>query len=138
MITYTMKRRKILAGLLLLIALPITIACSSKDDDDAPFNIDDAVGTWMCIQSTDTYQGVSHDGLLVGKEITINKNGTFTSTSSDFGYSGTYTLDGNKITAKNKSGKTAVVTVAVSGNKMTWNGTASNGVNFRYVFQKET
>ncbi len=126
--------------MLLLLVLPMTIACSSKDDEsnDSPFNINDAIGTWMCIQSTDTYQGYSQTGLLVGAEITINNNGTYTSTSSNFGYNGTYTTNGNKITAKSVSGSTFVVTVSISGSKMIWKGTASNGVNFDYVFQKET
>lgn len=132
-----MKTKNILAALLLLIALPMTIACSSKDDDE-PFNINDAIGTWMCIQSTDTYQGISQTGLLVGAEIKVNGNGTYTSTAKDFGYTGTYTTNGNKITAKSSTGSTFVVTVSFSGSTMIWKGTASNGVNFHYVFQKET
>ncbi len=42
----------------------------------------------------------------------------------------------HQITAKSSAG-TFVVTVTISGNKMTWNGTASNGVTFHYVFQRE-
>ena len=122
--------------LLALVALPMAVACSS-DDDDEPFDINKAVGTWMCIQSTDSYQGSSQDGLLVGAEITINNNGTYTSTSSNFGYSGTFTTDNNQITAKSSNGGSFVVTVSIKGDKMTWKGTANNGVTFKYVFQKE-
>ena len=135
-----MKVKSIIAVLLLIVALPMTIACSSKDNEDenAPFNVNDAVGTWMCIQSTDTYQGSTQEGLLVGAEVTIRNNGTYSSTASSFGYNGTYTTNGNKITAKSSTGFTFVVTVSVNGSTMTWTGTASSGVNFRYVFQKET
>ncbi|MBQ8715340.1 MAG: lipocalin family protein [Prevotella sp.] len=54
--------------------------------------------------------------------VTIKNNGTYTSTASTFGYSGTYTISGNSITAKSDSGDTFVVTVTISGDKMTWNG----------------
>lgn len=127
---------KKLLFLLSIIALPMVVACSSSDENE-PFDINNAIGTWMCIQSRDTYQGQSQEGLLVGAEITIYKDGTYTSTSNNFGYNGTYTSNGNQITAKNKSGGSFVVTVSIKGDKMTWNGTANNGVNFSYVFQRE-
>ena len=99
-----------------------------------------AVGTWMCIESKDTYRGQSANGLLVGTEITIKADGTYTSTASSgtsvMGESGTYTINGNNITART-TGYTFVMTASFNGNRMTWNGTASNGVNFHYVFQKE-
>jgi hypothetical protein len=91
----------------------------------------------MCVESTDTQQsGYELKSLIVGKEITIKKDGTFTSNAPSFGKSGTFTVSGNSITAKSEVG-TFVVTVTVSGNKMTWDGTASNGVRFHYVFQRE-
>ena len=98
--------------------------------------VNEAVGTWMCTQSTDSQAGYSFDGLMVGKEVSIKRDGTFTSTAPSFGASGTYSISGNQITAKSSAG-TFVVTVTISGNKMTWNGTASNGVTFHYVFQRE-
>ena len=94
----------------------------------------------MCVQSTDTYRGQSVTGLLVGTEITIKADGTYTSTASSstsvMGKSGTYTINGNTITART-SGYTFVMTVSFNGNRMTWDGTATNGVNFHYIFQKE-
>ena len=122
--------------MLAVIVMPMAVSCSN-DESEEPFDINKAIGTWMCIQSTDTYMGQSRDGLLVGKEITVNNDGTYTSTSYDFGYSGTYTYSGNKITARNTRGESFVVTVSLSGDKMTWKGTASTGISFRYVFQKE-
>lgn len=98
--------------------------------------VNEAVGTWMCTQSTDSQAGYSFDGLMFGREVSIKRDGTFTSTAPSFGASGTYSISGNQITAKSSAG-TFVVTVTISGNKMTWNGTASNGVTFHYVFQRE-
>ena len=137
-----MKQLKIWSiVMLMVITLPALVACGGDDDNNDSGARDSelvskAIGTWMCIESSDTYGGYTSTGLMVGKEVTINKNGTFTSTSSTFGASGTYTISGNQITAKSNAG-TFVVTVNISGNKMVWNGTASNGVTFHYVFQRE-
>jgi hypothetical protein len=70
------------------------------------------------------------------KEITIKNDGTYTSTSSDFGTSGSYTISGNKIIAKSISGSMFDITVTFSGDNMTWNGVTNNGITFKYVFQK--
>lgn len=125
--------------MLMVMTMSLTMGCS-KDSDDSPKDselVKQAVGTWMCTESTDTQQnGASYSGLMIGKQVTINSDGTFTSTASTFGYSGTYTISGNKITAKSSSG-TFVVTVSIAGDRMTWDGTASNGVRFKYVFVRE-
>ena len=126
--------------MLMVMALSTMVACGSDDDDNGASGADlvkEAVGTWMCTQSTDSQKGQSFDGLMVGKEVTIKADGTYTSTSSSFGYSGTYKISGNTITAKSNTGATFIVTVTINGSKMTWNGTASNGTTFSYVFQKE-
>ena len=127
--------------MLAVIMMSMMTACGSDDDDNGgDIDVNQAVGTWMCVQSTDTYRGQSVTGLLVGKEITIKANGTYTSTASSetsvMGKSGTYTVNGNTITAKT-TGYTFVIQPSFNGNRMTWDGTASNGVNFHYVFQKE-
>ena len=125
--------------LMLVVSLPMIMSCS-KDDDDTPQGtelVKQAIGTWMCTDSRDIQQnGMYYDGLMVGKQVTIKSDGTFTSTASTFGYSGTYTVSGNKITAKSTSG-TFVIIVSVKGNTMTWDGTASNGVRFNYTFIRE-
>ena len=125
--------------MLMAMMLPLVTSCS-KDSDDSPQNgelINQAVGTWMCIGSRDTQtNGLSYDGLMLGKQITIKSDGTFTSTAPTFGYTGTYTVSGNKITAKSSSG-TFVITVSIRGNSMNWSGTASNGVRFNYTFVRE-
>ena len=127
--------------MLVLMAMPLFVSCGSDDDNDDGARdsqlVAEVSGTWMCIESTDTQQsGYELKSLIVGKEVTIKKDGTFTSNAPSFGKSGTFTVSGNSITAKSEVG-TFVVTVTVSGNKMTWDGTASNGVKFHYVFQRE-
>ena len=125
--------------LLVLMVLPTIIACGSDDDDNGPSGDElkkQALGLWMCIESRDEGGGRTYNGLMVGKEVCIMSNNTYTSTSSTFGYSGTYSLSGNTITAKSNAG-TFVVNVTINGDKMIWDGTASNGTKFRYVFQRE-
>ena len=125
--------------MMLVAVMSMMMGCSSDDDNEAQDGdlVKQAVGTWMCTSSTDSSMGRSVDGLMVGKQVTIKSDGTYTSTAPTFGYSGTYTINGNTITAKNSSGDTFVVNVSVSGDKMTWTGTASNGVTFKYVFVRE-
>ena len=134
-----MKKMKFLSILLLVsMVLPTMVACGS-DDDNGPSGDDlkkQALGLWMCIESRDEISGRAYNGMMVGKEVCIMSNNTYTSTSSTFGYSGTYTLSGNNITAKSSAG-TFLVNVKINGDKMIWDGTASNGTKFRYVFQRE-
>ena len=127
--------------LLAILVIPMMISCGDDEEKGSSPSGDDLIikasGTWMCTQSVDTQNGQAYQGLLVGKEITINPNGTYTSTASTFGYSGTYTVNGNKITAHSDAGGTFLVNVTINGDRMTWDGTASNGVIFRYVFERE-
>ena len=126
-----------------LSALLFSVSLISCGDDNGNSSasgdnlISQAVGTWMCTQSTDTQQGNSYSGMMVGKEVSIFANGTYTSTGASFGYSGTYSVSGNKITTHSDNGGTFVITVNISGDRMEWNGTASNGVTFRYIFERE-
>ena len=126
-----------LSALLFSVSL---ISCGDDNDNSSASGgnlISQAIGTWMCTQSTDTQQGHSYSGMMVGKEVSIMANGTYTSTGASFGYSGTYSVSGNKITAHSDNGGTFVITVNISGDRMEWNGTASNGVTFRYIFERE-
>ena len=132
----------------LLLALPMMLMsfvfCGCGDDDEKTEVISDgeliskAIGTWMCVKSTDTQQGHSYDGLMVGKEVTINAGGTYTSTAQSFGYTGTYSVNGNTVTVKSNSGGTFVITVTFSGKRMIWEGAANNGVTFKYYFDRES
>ena len=124
--------------MLVVMALPMVVACGSDDDGPSGDELkNQALGLWMCIESKDIVSGGKiYNGLMVGKEVNIMSNNTYTSTSSSFGYTGTYSFSGNTITAKSSAG-TFVVNVTVKGDKMTWDGTASNGTKFYYVFQRE-
>lgn len=137
-----MKQFKLLSMLLAILMMPLMVSCGGDDEKDSTPSGDDLIikvsGTWMCTQSVDTQNGKSYQGLMVGKEVTISPNGTYTSTASTFGYSGTYTVSGNKITAHSDAGGTFLINVSISGDRMTWDGTASNGVSFRYIFERES
>ena len=137
-----MKQFKLLSMLLAILMVPMMVSCGGDDEKDDKPSGDDLIikasGTWMCTQSVDAMNGQSLQGLMVGKEITINPNGTYTSTAPTFGYSGTYTVSGNKITAHSDAGGTFIINVSISGDRMTWDGTANNGVSFRYIFERES
>lgn len=138
-----MKKLKIWSIIMLMVmAIPLMVACGGDDSSSGDSYKDSelisrAIGTWMCTQSEDTGQGQTYQGLMVGKEVTIYANGTYSSTASSFGYTGTYTVSGNKITARSNNGSTFVITASISGDRMTWDGTASNGVTFKYIFVRE-
>jgi hypothetical protein len=138
----SMKQFKLLSMLLTILMVPMMVSCGGDDEKDNTPSGDDLIikasGTWMCTQSVDAQNGKSYQGLMVGKEITINPNGTYTSTAPTFGYSGTYTVSGNKITARSDAGDTFLINVSISGDRMTWDGTANNGVSFRYIFERES
>jgi len=129
------KTLKFLSMMMLVMVLPMVTACKHGDDD--PFDINKAYGTWMCTDSEDYYQGYKQEDLFVGAQITINPDGTFTSTSSSFGLVGTYTYKGNQITASSSSG-TFILNVKFDDNysEMEWRGTTSNGVSFEYDFRR--
>ena len=136
-----MKNFKILSIMLSILIIPLLVSCGDNDEKASSTSGEDLIikasGTWMCTQSVDTQNGQSYQGLMVGKEITINPNGTYTSTTPTFGYSGTYKVSGNKITAHSDAGGTFIINVSISGDRMTWDGTANNGVSFRYIFERE-
>ena len=132
----TMKKQLLL---LVMMLLPMMVACGDDDGGSGPSGDAlkiQAIGLWMCTDSKDEYGGKTYNGLMVGKEVHIMSNNTYTSTSSSFGYSGTYVLSGNTITARSSAG-TFVVNVRIIGDKMYWDGTASNGTTFNYTFVRE-
>lgn len=137
-----MKQLKLLSLMLAILMIPIMVSCGGDDEKGSGSSGDDliiiAAGTWMCTQSVDTQNGNTYQGLMVGKEITISPNGTYVSTAPTFGFSGTYTVSGNKITAHSDAGSTFLINVTISGDRMTWEGTANNGVSFRYIFERES
>ena len=128
--------------LLFVMMMPFVASCGGDDEKSEVISdgdlISKAIGTWICTQSIDTQSGQSYQGMMIGKEITIYANGTYTSTAQSFGYTGIYSVSGNTITAKSNSGGTFVFSVTFSGTKMIWEGTANNGVSFKYTFNRES
>lgn len=136
-----MKTNKILSILTMLV-VSVTVmlftSCSSDDDEDGSkdINVQEVVGTWTCTASTDKVDGKSITGYMVGESIIITEEGKFYSTTSSIG-NGTWELIGNKISAKNTYGDTFSITIVVSGNKMKWSGSSSQGVSFNYTWKKD-
>ena len=122
--------------MLIVIVLPMMVACSSDKDDDTPIDISKAIGTWVCVKSTDKVGGKTYNDLFVGESVRINSDNTYASTSRNFGTTGTYSVNGNKITVHTNNAETYVISASFSGNRMTWNG-SGEGVIFTYVFEKE-
>lgn len=124
--------------LLMVMALPLLMACGSDDDEnDAKVELNQIVGTWMCVKSTDTMHGISAQDQFVGVRVTINSDGTYSSTAESFGLSGSYAYNGDTFTAQSRGGKTFVINATVGKYDMRWKGTASNGVSFDYSFKRE-
>ena len=133
----TNKILSILAMLVVSVTVMLFTSCSSDDDGDGSkdINVQEVVGTWTCTASTDKVDGKSITGYMVGESIIITEEGKFYSTASSIG-NGTWELNGNKMSAKNRYGDTFSATIAVSGNKMKWSGSSSQGVSFNYTWKK--
>ena len=133
-----MKTNKILSILAMLVVSVTVVfftSCSSDDDGDKDVQVQEVVGTWTCTASTDKVDGKTITGYMVDESITISENGKFSSTASSIG-NGTWELNGNKMSAKNTYGDTFSATIVVSGNKMKWSGSSSQGVSFNYTWKK--
>lgn len=131
----TNKIWSILAMLVVSVTAMFFTSCSSDDDGDKDVQVQEVVGTWTCTASTDKVDGKSITGYMVGESITISEDGKFSSTASSIG-NGIWELNGNKMSAKNTYGDTFSATIAVSGNKMKWSGSSSQGVSFNYTWKK--
>lgn len=133
-----MKTNKILSILAMLVVSLTVISftsCSSDDDGDKDVQVQEVVGTWTCTASTDKVDGKTITGYMVDESIIISEDGKFSSTASSIG-NGTWELNGNKMSAKNTYGDTFSATIVVSGNKMKWSGSSSQGVSFNYTWKK--
>ena len=121
-----------------LILVFVFISCNKdgSDDYDKPFDINKAIGTWRCFQSTDTYQGQTYQDLIYGKTITIKSDGTYTSTASSLDNTGTYSVNGNIITLKSNGGDRLKIYASINNDKMMWEGTSSTGATFKYNFER--
>ena len=123
--------------MLAVLMMPFVAACSSSDGGEvyeAPMDVSPAVGTWLCIKSTDTSEGKTLEDLFVGQSVTIYSNNLYTSTSKTFGSLGSYKVNGQKVVVDN--GRTFIISsVSFEENKMTLEG-SGEGITFTYVFEK--
>jgi len=136
-----MKKLNYLMSILLACVLCVALtSCSDSDEGGipptppTPLVISDIVGIWQCTSSINNFQGRSEFGLMVGYQITINKDGAYTSTFPGLGNSGTLTISGNMITVHSSTGSYTVA-ASIVDNVMHWSGTDTSG-SFKYDFTK--
>ena len=87
-----MKKFDFYSTLLLMFTLFLLVSACGGDDaggnnggSNGSNLINQAVGIWMCVESTDAQSGTTMSNLMVGKEVEIKNDGTYTSTASSFG-----------------------------------------------------
>lgn len=113
-------------------------SCSSNSGDiEAPVDASIYIGSWVCTSSTDVNEKTGHSSsnLLKDQSIVINSNGTYTSSSANFGYKGTYTLVGNTLTVITNTGQTIILSISYRSGIMIWEGSV-NGYRIHYEFSK--
>ncbi len=136
-----MKKTIFVLSLLVACVLAVGLSsCSSDDSGDKPtppqpIVITDIIGTWQCTFSVDNFEGISEQGLMVGKQVTLKEDGTYTTTSPTLGLQGTYTLSGNTITAQSTTG-TCTIMVTLIDETMHWSGSTPDGFTFEYKFAR--
>ncbi len=135
-----MKRFKIWSMMMLVVMmLPFVAACSSNEDGvqyEDRIDVSPAIGTWLCIKSTDSSGGKTYENLFVGQKVSIYSNDLYTSTSSSLGSIGSYKVTGQEITVSTNNDRTFIITaVKFLENRMTLEG-SGEGISFKYVFEK--
>lgn len=138
---YSMKNNNLkfcaFAAVLIIAVAGIAFTSCNKDEKESRMeDISKAVGTWSCIRSTETYQGVNQEDLVVDGKVCINIDGTYTSTIEAIGYKGTYSYDGKRIEVTKSSGESFIIEISINNRRMTWRGIYKNGTSFYYIFNK--
>lgn len=125
-----------LAAMVTVVAT-ITSCSSDPDSVESPTDASVYVGTWICTSSTDVDEktNVTTTNLMKGGAISINADGTYSSTVSNFGYSGKYVLSGSKLTVTTNKGQKLSLSISYNSGIMIWEGSA-NGYRFHYEFSK--
>ena len=125
-----------------LLTMPF-VACGSDDDDDTTVvdNLSQVVGTWVCTASTDSWTtekgSGSGENLMVGETLTIKADGSYSSSSYDFGRTGTWAVQGGTFSASTSSGRTMSGRISLSGGTMRIQGSTNDGYKFDYRFAKQ-
>ena len=95
------------------------------------------VGTWKCSSSTTTFHGATYTDYLKNTLLTVNADGTFTSTSSDIGKSGTWKQTNDTITLSSTDGGIVTLSFSLNYNTLTVQGNNSKGETFECVFIRQ-
>ncbi len=98
-------------------------------------NAEDLYGLWECVSSLDQNDSEKYEDLIKGESLTILSSGTYYSSSSILGESGSYSVDGNTFTATTVSGDYYYAVFSIKDGFLTLTGNA-NGFDFTYVFMK--
>lgn len=95
------------------------------------------VSVWRCSSSTTTYKGSTYSDVLKGETLTINQDGTFKSTSSYIGKSGTWTQKENILYVSSTDGGNITLEFTLSSTILIAKGTNDAGESFDCTFVKE-
>lgn len=95
------------------------------------------VGVWKCTSSTSTYKGGTYADVLKGETLTIYSNGTFNSTTSWIGKSGTWSQKDNILYVSSPDGGNITLEFTLSSTTLKVKGTNDAGESFDCTFVKE-
>lgn len=132
-----MKKYFVMLMFAMMAVFGLTFVSCGDDDENKSGEITEMYGLWVCITSEDSWEGYIAKDQFVGEELTINSDGTYTSTAESFGYVGKWSVSGNSFVAKTSYGKTIKATFSVSGSYMTLSGKTNEGVSFNYHFKRK-
>lgn len=133
--------KKVFFILMSVLCMSLT-ACSSDDDNDV--QVDDLskmVGTWVCTSSYDSWVTDNGSGnatdVMKGVTLTVNADGTYSSSSSSFGLKGQWNVQGGTFSAKSSSGRVMSGQVTMNGNTIRLKGSTTDGYSFDYRFARQ-
>ena len=138
-----MKKILMMAALMVLTLSMAMTSCSKDDENETTVvdNLSQVVGTWICTASSDSWTtekgSGSGENLLVGQTLTIKSDGTYSSSSYDFGRSGTWNVQGGNFSASSSSGRVMSGTISLDGGQMRLKGSTTDGYKFDYKFSKQ-
>lgn len=95
------------------------------------------VGVWKCTSSISTYKGGTYTDVLKGESLTINSDGTFKSTTSYIGKSGTWSQKDNTLYVSSADGGNITLDFTLSATTLTVKGSNDSGESFDCTFVKE-
>ena len=95
------------------------------------------VGIWKCTSSITTFKGGTYTDVLKGETLTINSDGTFKSTTSHIGKSGTWLQKDNTLYVSSTDGGKITLEFLLSATTLEVKGSNDAGESFNCTFVKE-